>query len=73
MQLVQAPGDLQNESADHLAEEQNHEGLNVRYRNSASCRHRICDPLEDFPAILIFEWFMGALLAFPERCFDSEF
>jgi len=26
-----APGDLQNESADHLAEEQNHDGLNVRY------------------------------------------
>jgi hypothetical protein len=31
LQLVQAPGDLQNEIADHLAEEQNHDGLNVRY------------------------------------------
>jgi hypothetical protein len=47
LQLVQAPGDLQNESADHLAEEQNHDErplLKLR-----ELPHRICDPLEDFP------------------------
>jgi hypothetical protein len=53
LQEIKTPGEVQNEGADHLAEEQSHQGANLHCRTSTSFRKRIRDPLQNLPKRLI--------------------